>query len=103
MLYICTEKDKMTDFGAVKNTKEQDDLNKILKLGYKEMTKRDEDLEFAESQSRVLSMKVKTRLHQKAKKTYMVLIGEILYSIIHIDFDRAKQEMYLYLEEVRRL
>jgi hypothetical protein len=103
ILFVCTSNKKEADFGATKNATTEDDLNKIIKLAYAEMSKRDEDQDFAESQGRVLSMKVKTRMRQQVNKLHMVMIGSILYSIIYVDFDKAAEEMYLYLEEARKL
>lgn len=103
VLWVCDPEDTASDFGAVKNTTKKDDLKRIQKLDYKEMSKRDQDLDFAESQGRVLNMKVKCRLWPKVNKLHQILIGKVLYSIINLDEDRTSQEMYLYLEEVRRL
>ncbi len=103
MLRICIEKKQETDFGAPRNARKTEDFEYVMKLGFKEMSKRDEDLNFAESEDRTLSMKVKTRLRYQVKKTHMVLIEGMLYSIIHIDYDKAEEVMYLYLEEVRKV
>ena len=97
------EKNKESDFGARKNIKTFDDLEFIVKLAYKECSKRQQDLEFAEANSRTLTLKVKTRLYDKAKNNHKVVINHTLYDIIYIDYDRANREMYLYLEQVREL
>ena len=101
--WVCAPEEASSDFGAVKNTTKKEELKRIQKLDYKEMSKRDKDLDFAEGQGRVLSIKVKCRLWPKVNKLHQILIGKILYSIINLDEDRAGQEMYLYLEEVRKL
>lgn len=103
MLYVCEKINEGSDFGAVKNAVKKEDLKKKIKLAYGEMYKRDEDLDFAESQGRALSIKVKTRLHPDVNKNNEILIGDMLHSIIKLDQDRNKNEMYLYLEEVRVL
>ena len=103
VLWICEPETDASDFGAVKNTLKKDQLQKIVKLAYKEMSKRDQDLDFAESQGRVLNIKVKCRLWPKVNTLQQILIGKVLYSIINLDEDRNSQEMYLYLEEVRKL
>lgn len=103
VLWVCDPEEAASDFGAVKNTTKKEELKKIGKLDYKEMSKRDQDLDFAESQGRVLNMKVRCRLWPNVTKLHQILIGKILYSIINLDEDRNSQEMYLYLEEVRRL
>ena len=103
MLWICEPINSVSDFGAVRNTTTESGLRQLGKLAYKEMSKRDQDMDFAESEGRTLSLKVKCRLKQEATKMHLVRIEDTLYSIIHKDEDRAKQEMYLYLEEVRKL
>lgn len=103
VLWVCDPDEEASDFGAVRNTTKKEELKKINKLAYKEMSKRDQDLDFAESQGRVLSIKVKCRLWPKVNKMHQILIDKILYGIINLDEDRNSQEMYLYLEEVRRL
>lgn len=103
MLYICKPESEVNSFNAVKNPVKRSDLTRTLKLAFCEMSRRDQDLAFAESQGRTLTLKIKTRLHGDITKQHQVLIGDILYSIIHLDPDRSKDEMYLYLEEVRKL
>ena len=91
-----------TEFGAKKNVKALNSLDLIVKLAYEECSKRLQDIEFAEANSRSLSLKVKTRLYP-IKNDYKVVINNILYDIITMDSDRIKREMYLYLEKVREL
>ena len=102
ILWICEPESEQTDFNAVKNTRTASDLEKIEKLDFKEMSKREQDLDFAESQGRALNLKVRTRLREWVDKMNLVLIGKTLYGIINIDMDRAGKQMYIYLEEVRR-
>ena len=103
MLYVCEQLQQDADFSAVKNVRSMKDLNKILKLAYEEKSKRDEDIQFAESIGRSLSMKVKTRASEKVDSTKKITIEDKLYSIINIDHDRTAKEMYLYLEEERTI
>ena len=100
---VYKEKNKESDFGARKNIKTFDDLEFIVKLAYKECSKRQQDLEFAEANSRTLTLKVKTRLYDKAKNNHKVVINNTLYDIIYNDYDRGNREMYLYLEQMREL
>lgn len=101
ILWICRPESMKTDFNAPQNAKQASDLEKIEKLDYKEMSKREQDLDFAESQGRALNLKVRTRLRDWVDKMNPVLIGKVLYSIINIDMDRQGGQMFLYLEEVR--
>lgn len=91
-----------TKFGAKTNPKSTDNLNLIVKLAYTECSKRLQDMEFAEANSRSLSLKVKTRLYPM-RNDYKVVLNNVLYDIITIDTDRTKRVMYLYLEQVREL
>lgn len=92
-----------TNFGAKQNSKSIDNLNLVVKLAYTECSKRQQDLEFAESMSKSLTLKIKTRLYDKVKNNHKIVIDNTLYDIIYLDFDRKNKEMYLYLEEVREL
>jgi hypothetical protein len=103
VLYICLPSEEKSSFAAVKNQVRAADLNKILKLNYDEKSRRESDMEFAESRDRTLNLKVRTRLREVVNSTHKVLIGKTLYSIIYIDPDRAAGEMYLYLEEERKV
>lgn len=103
MLFVGTVTSGTTDFGAVKNATKSSDIKKLFKLAYNEMSKRDEDMDFAESQGHTLSMKVKTRHNDGVSMQNQIIIGKTLYSIYKLDCDRSKQEDYLYLEEVRKL
>lgn len=99
---ICIAKGEKADFGAVHNITNQG-LIPVVKLAYGEMSKRDEDLDFAESRGNVLGMKIRVRLNRCVEKTHMAIIGDTVYSIYKLDYSREKQEMYLYLQEVRKL
>lgn len=103
MLFVCQKKEKASDFGAAENTVKKCDLKILLKLMYAEMSKRDEDLEFAQSSGHSLSLKVKTKLHDGVSNSEQIIIGNVLYSIYKVDFDRQKNEMYLYIEEERKI
>lgn len=103
VLYVCKPEAERSSFNAVRNPTVEADLEKIIKLDFDETSRRDQDLDFAESQGRSLNMKVKTRLRPEVTKHHQVLIGAMLYSIIYIDYNRDRGEMYLYLEEVRKL
>ena len=104
VLYVCRASSEKSSFSARKNTVKSADLERIAKLDYEEKAKRLEDMDFAQRDDRTLSLKVKTRyLGRCADTKNQVLIGDRLYGIIKIDEDKAADEMYLYLEEIRRL
>lgn len=103
VLFVCKPGSSESSFSAVLNTTEKKAVKKILQLDYVELSKREQDVEFAESQGHTLSMKVKTRLHKSVTNYHRILIGEMLYSIIKLDKNTRKEEMYIYLEEERKL
>lgn len=102
-LSIYKDKEIRNDFSAKKNVKSLEGLEFIVKLGYDECSKRQQDFEFSETIGRSLNLKVKTRFYKSVTNKQKVLIGNILYDIFEVDTDRAKQEMYLYMEEVRSI
>ena len=100
---VYKEKNKESDFGARKNIKSIDDLEFIVKLAYKECNKRQQDLDFAEARNRYLSLKIKTRFYRDISNYDKVIIKNVLYDIVYFDIVREKQELFFYLEEVRKI
>lgn len=88
-------------FGAKKNTRGLDDLEFLMKLDFKELSKREQDQEFAEQIGFSLSMKIATRLAPNMASKYKAVIGDTLYDISYLD--KTRTEAFLYLEEVRKL
>lgn len=86
-----------------KNVKSLDDLIYSGLLFYEEKSKRQEDVEFAEQQGGQLTLKIATQDDGNMESDRNVIIENIIYSIIHIDRDKKKNQLYFYLEEVRRL
>ena len=103
VLHIAQMRTESTDFGAVTNATKVSDMVILQKLDYTEVSKRERDLDFASANERRLDLKVKTRFHLAARTDRQVLIGNVLYDIFQVDGDRAKDEMYLYMEKVREL
>ena len=87
-------------FGAKTNIRSVENMDMLYKLAYQQSSKRLQDLEFAESSGRDLTIKIKTRLVSGIKNSDKVVIDNILYDIIYTDEDRVNKELYLYLEEV---
>lgn len=92
-----------TGFNAKKNINSLDNLELIVKLAYEECSKREQDLDFAESSGRSLNIKLKTPLFKNIENSYKVTIEKTLYDIIYTDVDRKNMELYFYLEEVKNL
>lgn len=92
--------DNRSNFGAKKNIKTLSDMELLYKLAYQQTSKRLQDIEFAESSGRDLTIKIKTRLVPGINNSDKVVLNGILYDIINVDEDRFNRELYLYLEEV---
>ena len=101
---ICRYDRTKSAFGAAKNARTMEDLLVKGKLAFDEMSRRQQDIDFAESDERSLSYKIRTRLQPDlCREEYCVVINGILYDVITIDTDRAAELAYWYLEEVREL
>ena len=98
---IYRPKPKKTDFNAKTNVKTEDDMDFIVKLGFEECSKREQDLEFAMQNDFTLSLKIKTRLRKDIDNKCKAVIDGYLYDISWIDSSRT--EIYLYLEGVKTI
>lgn len=101
MLEVRRPKRAMTDFGAVMNIERRSDTELVGKMNFKAAAIREQDYEFARRESFKLALKVRCPLVDFATGGDMALIGDVLYDISRVD--RARREMYLYLEEVGRI
>lgn len=99
--YVYREKARRNDFNAKENARDVGDLDFVCKLAFEEMSKRQQDQEFANQQGFTLSMKIRTRFVPMVDSKCKVVINDYLYDIS--DLDKTRTELYLYLEEVRRL
>lgn len=93
----------VSTFGAKKNTRKKEEMQLLYKLPYTQTYKRVEDIDFAESQGKNLTLKIKVPLVKNIRQSDNVLINNILYDVIYTDEDRFNQELYIYLEEVREI
>lgn len=98
---IYRDKATRTNFGAKQNTRVLDDMEFIAKLDYEEMSKRQQDQDFAEQSGFSLSMKIHTRLIPSVDSKCKAVIGDTLYDVSYID--KTRTDLFLYLEEVRKL
>lgn len=105
VLGIYAEKPTLmnTDFNAKTNARTVNDYDFVMWLFYDELNKRDEDFIFAEAMGKKLTMKIKTPLVNGVEPKHKVIINNQVYDIIKIDPDRAKRELYIYLEGGRQL
>lgn len=85
------------------NVKSLDDLEHLGFLYYTEKSNRQQDVEFAQQLGTTLSLKIATPDDGNMDSSRNVVIGDTIYAIIYIDRSRAEQELYFYLEEVRKI
>ena len=58
---VYRERPRQTDFNAKRNVATTDDMDFIAKLDFKEVSRREQDVQFAEQNDSTLSLKIKTR------------------------------------------
>ena len=80
-----------------------EDLEWIVKLPFSEKACRQQDYTFAEQMGTKLTMKVVAPYLPVVKNKQKVIIAGYLYDITHVDPDKPKNEMYIYLEGVREI
>lgn len=86
-----------------KNVKSLDDLEYLGFLYFEEKSKRQQDYEFAEQHGAKLSMKIATPDDGSMDTYGNAVIGDGIYAIINADRNKEKQELYFYLEEIRKI
>lgn len=101
MVSIYREKSRQTDFSAKRNVDVLEDMDFVVKLAFEEMSKREQDLEFAEQMGFSLSLKVKTRLVPGVDNKCKAVIDGYLYDISYVD--KTREDIYLYLEGVKHI
>ena len=98
---VYREKGRQSDFSAKKNVSTLDDMTFIVRLDFEEMSKREQDLQFAEQNDFTLSMKIKTRYFKDVDNKCKAVIDGYLYDVSYID--KTRTEMYFYLEGVKAI
>ncbi len=98
---IYREKARETDFNAKRNVSTLDDMDFIVKLNFKELSKREQDLEFAQQNDFTLSLKIKTRLVKGVDNKCKAVIDGYLYDVSYTD--KSRTELFLYLEGVKTI
>lgn len=90
-------------FSAKINEKTMDDFEPIIDLFFKEESKRQQDISFANSLDKSLTFKIKTPYTKLVKINHKAIYNGMLYDIFFIDSSKDKKELYLYMEEVRKI
>lgn len=98
--FVYRPKEIYSSFKAKKNIASKKDMDFICKMPFQQTSRRMQDLEFAESIARDLSLKIKAPLLRRIKQTDKIIIGQTLYDIIYLDEDNYNKHLYIYLEEV---
>ena len=98
---VYRAKPRQTDFNAKRNIETLSDMDFIAKLAFKEMSRREQDMEFAQQNDFSLSLKIKTRLLKYIDNKCKAVIDGYLYDISHLD--KTRTELYFYLSEVRKI
>lgn len=98
MVFIYREKDRRSNFSAKINAATLQDMELIAKLAFSEVSKRQQDVEFAQQQGFTLSLKVKTRYIKGVDNKCKAVIDGYLYDVSYLDATRT--EMFLYLQGV---
>lgn len=98
---IYREKDRRTDFNAKRNVSSLDDMDFVVKLAFQELSKREQDLEFAQQNDFTLSLKIKTRLVKGVDNKCKAVIDGYLYDVSNAD--KSRTELFLYLEQIREV
>lgn len=98
---IYKDNSQRTSFGAKVNTTGLSEMTFVVKLAFEELSRRQQDQEFAEQNGFSLSMKIRTRLVDGLNNKCKAVIGKTLYDVEYID--KTRTEAFLYLEEVREI
>lgn len=104
--YVCFVKpldSNISSFGAPKNTRSKDDTEAVVMLAYDRMQHRQRDLEFAHSLDRTLDLKIRCPYHMSVTTRLQAIVEDVLYDVYDVDTDANNQQMFVYMQENRRL
>ena len=101
VVVIYREKERRNDFSAKVNVSVLEDMDFIVSLNFQEMSKREQDLDFANQNDFTLSMKIKTRYFKDIDNKCKAVVDGYLYDIAYID--RTRTELFLYLEGIKKI
>lgn len=101
VVFLYREQERVTDFGAKRNVTAVEDMDFIVKMDYEELSKREQDQEFAQENGFSLSLKIRIRKIKGIDNKCKAVIDNYLYDVSYVDGD--KTDLYLYLEGVRSL
>lgn len=93
----------ISSFGAKKNTRTKADVSQVVVLAYDRMTHRQQDLEFAYSADKSLDMKIRCPYHPNVSTKLQAIIETTLYDVYEVDPDINNMQMFVYMQENRKL
>lgn len=93
----------LNGFSAKVNERSINDLEFVTSLFFSEESKRQQDVIFAKSIDKQLTFKVKTPFSDKVEVNQKVIYKDKLYNIFFVDLSYDKQELFIYMEEVRKI
>ena len=102
--FVNVYRKKKENMTANRNITSLSELDCIIRLAYSEMSRRQQDIEFADQNSFSLSLKIKTPKPLTGKNidtSCYAVIGDTLYAIQYIDTNTS--EYFFYLEKVRAM
>ena len=103
MSFVKPLSTNVSSFGAPKNTRTASDTTQVVMLAYDRMTCRQNDLEFAYSMNRTLDMKVRCPYHPDVSTRLQAIVEDVLYDVYNVDADQNNMQMFIYLQENRKL
>lgn len=101
VVFIYREVERRSNFAAKENVSSLDDMEFVAKLDFEESSKREQDIEFSHQMDFSLSMKIRTRHLPVVDNKCKAVIDGYLYDISYVD--KSRTEMWLYMEQVRKL
>ncbi len=93
----------ISSFGAKKNTRSEDDVEAVVTLAYDRMTHRQRDMEFAYNMDRSLDLKIRCPYHAAVNTKLQAIIGDTLYDVYEVDPDINQLQMFVYMQENRKI
>lgn len=100
---IYNSNNNLNSFSAKLNQTKVENEDFVINLFFCEESKRQQDVMFANSFGKALTLKIKTPFSKKVNTTQKAVIDNVLYDIFFVDFSKNKKELFIYLEEVRKL
>lgn len=96
---ICKAPSKYSHFNAKENC-DKEELIQLHKLFFEQMSIRQQDTMFIESNGHTLSKKIKIHHAPPMESKWKAIINEVVFDICYFDVDKRKDDTYLYLEKV---